>query len=345
MRHSATFTRKSGPAGQGASAGCFGIPFDRLRTGFNRHGRGIGALAGGAGVAPGLVRSRRAGAWIPVSGHGNDGARRAHGSMDSPPAPLAQHGSASLPHLNPRPLGRRLNGGGEGAWIPVSGHGNDSTRRLWLHGLAARATSAARERVAPPPHLNPPPLGRRPNGGEEGAWIPVSGHGNDGARRAHGSMDSPPAPLAQHGSASLPHLNPRPLGRRLNGGGEGAWIPVSGHGNDSTRRLWLHGLAARATSAARERVAPPPPTSILPLWGGGQTAARKGHGFPCRGTGMTERGGEEASGGGKGAWIPVSGHGNDGTRRGGGQTAARKGHGFPCRGTGMTEREGEEAKQ
>ena len=164
--------RQAGAPAPGVS----GIPFDRLRTGFNRHGRGIGALVGGAGVAPGLVRSRRAGAWIPVSGYGNDGARRAHGSMDSPPAPLAQHGSASLPHLNPRPLGRRLNGGGEGAWIPVSGHGNDSTRRLWLHGLAARATSAARERVAPPP------------------------------------------------------------------------------------------------------------TSILPLWGGGQTAARKGHGFPCRGT-------------------------------------------------------------
>ena len=170
-------------------------------------------------------------------------ARGAHGSMDSPPAPLAQPESASLSHLNPRPLGRRLNGGGEGAWIPVSEHGND------------------------------------------------------GARRAHGSMDSPPAPLAQPESASLPHLNPRPLGR-LNGGGEGAWIPVSGHGNDGARRLWLHGLAARATCAARGWVAPP--TSILPLWGGGQTAARKGHGFPCRGTGMTARGGgvaRSASGG------------------------------------------------
>ena len=46
-----------------------------------------------------------------------------------------------------------------------------------------------RERVAPP-HLNPPPLGRRPNGGEEGAWIPVSGHENDGG--AAGPLINPP---------------------------------------------------------------------------------------------------------------------------------------------------------
>ena len=154
--------------------------------------------------------------------------------------------------------------------LPLWGGGQTAARKG--HGFPCRGTGMTARgapmapwtrrprhlrspRVGRSPHLNPPPLGRRPNGGEEGAWIPVSGYGNDGARRAYGSMASP--------------------------------ISVGGKGGCRGE-----GLAA------------------------GGRSVRKWHGFPCRGTGMTERGGEEASGGGKGAWIPVSAHGNDGARRG-----------------------------
>ena len=215
-------------------------------------------MGGGAGVAPGLARSLRARGMDSVLGHENDGARRPwlHGLAAR--ATCAARGWVAPPTSILPLWGGGQTAARKGHGFPCRGTGM-TARGAPMAPWTRRPRHLRSPRVGRSPHLNPPPLGRRPNGGEEGVWIPVSGYGNDGARRAYGSMASP--------------------------------ISVGGKGGCRGE-----GLAA------------------------GGRSVRKWHGFPCRGTGMTERGGEEASGGGKG-------------------------HGFPCRGTGMMERVGEEAKQ
>ena len=72
MRHSATFTRKSGLRLAAPARRVSGV----IREVQDKHGRGIGALGEWADVAVGVSRrsgrSLREGAWIPVSAHEND---------------------------------------------------------------------------------------------------------------------------------------------------------------------------------------------------------------------------------------------------------------------------------
>ena len=119
----------------------------------------------------------------------------------------------------------------------------------------------------------------------EGAWIPVSAHENDEGCAPDGGAGSVSRHVFVPPSSILPPWWRRPAGsgRSLR---EGAWIPVSGHGNDGGGHPWRGRVPCPDTYSF-----PPPPQSSS-RGGGGHTAAgglsARGRGFPCLRTRMTK---------------------------------------------------------
>ena len=125
----------------------------------------------------------------------------------------------------------------------------------------AGAGSVSRYVFVPPSSILPP-WWRRPDGSgrslREGAWIPVSAHENDeGCAPDGGGGFRVPVRIRS------PLLNPPPVveeaRRQREVSPRGAWIPVSGHGNDGGGAAPDGGGGFRVPARTSF-----PPSSILP---------------------------------------------------------------------------------